>query len=62
MTESNLTRSPEMMSRGDSALLVVDVQEKLIPLIAQQETIVWNIRRLLEAAEILGLFVAATEQ
>ena len=62
MNESNLTRSPEMMSRGDTALLVIDVQEKLIPLITQQETIVWNIRRLLEAAEILGLFVAATEQ
>ncbi len=62
MTESNLTRSPEMMSRGDSALLVVDVQEKLIPLIAQQETIVWNIRRLLDATEVLDLFVVATEQ
>jgi len=62
MTESDLTRSPEMMSCGDTALLVVDVQEKLIHLIEQQETIVWNIRRLLDAAEILDLFVAATEQ
>ena len=29
-----LPRSPELMSRGDTALLVVDVQEKLVPAIA----------------------------
>ena len=34
MTEPLLKRSPELMSRGDTALLVVDVQEKLMPLIS----------------------------
>jgi nicotinamidase-related amidase len=62
MTEPLLKRSPELMSRGDTALLVVDVQEKLMPLIPQPETIIWNIRRLLDAARVLELFVAATEQ
>lgn len=57
-----LPRSPELMSRTDSALLVVDVQEKLIPLIAQHERIVWNIGRLLDGAKILGVRAAATEQ
>ena len=51
-----------MMSRGDTALLVVDVQEKLIPLIADHQRIVWNVRRLIEGAKILGIPVAATEQ
>ena len=59
---SALPRSPELMSRGDTALLVVDVQEKLIGAIADGPRVVWNVRRLIDAAKILGLPVAATEQ
>jgi nicotinamidase-related amidase len=55
-------RSPELMSRGDTALLVVDVQEKLLPLIGRRAQVVWNIRRLIDGARILGVDVAATEQ
>jgi nicotinamidase-related amidase len=55
-------RSPELMSRDDTALLVIDVQEKLIPLIRDQQRVVWNIRRLLDGAEILGVTKLATEQ
>lgn len=63
MSEPNrLPRSPELMSRTDSALLVVDVQEKLIPLIANNDRIVWNIGRLLDGAKTLGVRIAATEQ
>lgn len=50
------------MSRGDTGLLVVDVQEKLMPLIPRQAAIVWNIRRLIDGALLLGVPVAATEQ
>jgi nicotinamidase-related amidase len=50
------------MSRDDSALLVVDVQEKLIGFIPQHERIVWNIRRLIDGAKVLGVPVLATEQ
>ena len=50
------------MSRGDTALLVVDVQERLTPLIAGSARVVWNVRRLLDAAGILGLPVIGTEQ
>ena len=60
--ERRLPRSPELMSRGDSALLVVDVQEKLVPAIAQGARVVWNVRRLIDAAKVLGLPVTATEQ
>jgi nicotinamidase-related amidase len=59
---SELPRSPELMNRQDSALLVVDVQEKLISLIEDRKRIVWNIRRLLDAAGALGVPMAATEQ
>jgi len=62
-SENNaLPRSPELMNREDSALLVIDVQETLIKLIADRKRIEWNIRRLLDAAQALGLPIAATEQ
>ncbi len=57
-----LLRSPELMSIGDTALLVVDVQEKLVPLIADRERVVFNTRRLIDGAKVLGVPVAATEQ
>ena len=60
--ENALTRSSELLNRDDSALLVVDVQAKLLPLIPGQQRLVWNIRRLIDGAKILGVPVAATEQ
>ena len=59
---SSISRSPELMSVGDTALLVVDVQEKLIPSIIDHERLVWNVRRLVDGAKILGIPVVATEQ
>lgn len=57
-----LPRSPELMSHDDAGLLVVDVQQKLIGLLPGHRRIVWNIRRLTDAARLLGLPAAATEQ
>jgi nicotinamidase-related amidase len=57
-----LPRSPELMNRDDTALLVVDMQEKFLAVIPESARIVWNCRRLLDAAAALGLPVAATEQ
>jgi nicotinamidase-related amidase len=57
-----LPRSPEMMSRGDTALLVIDLQEKLLPAIEHGERVVWNARRLIDGAKLLGLPVVGTEQ
>jgi len=61
-TEPNFTRSPELMSPGDTALVVVDVQAKLMPMIRGQERIAWNLRRLLDGAEATGVTALATEQ
>jgi len=61
-TDERLPRSPELMSRDDTALLVVDMQERLLPFIRQGAQVIWNVRRLIDGARILGLEVAATEQ
>jgi len=55
-------RSPELMRRGDTGLLVVDVQTRLIAVQTGGEQVVWNVRRLLDGAKILGVQSAATEQ
>jgi len=55
-------RSAELMSVEDTALLVIDVQERLVPHILDHPRIVWNIRRLIDAAKILGVRIAGTEQ
>jgi nicotinamidase-related amidase len=57
-----LSRSGELMSAEDTVLVVVDVQEKLVPLIAGSKRILWNLRRLLDGADAVGLKTLATEQ
>ena len=53
---------PTQMSPSDTALLVVDVQEKLVPRIPGAEAMVRNIAFLIDGARLLGLPVLATEQ
>ena len=60
--DDSLVRSPLLMSRRDTGLLVIDVQEKLIPLIPGQRRLVWNIGRLLDAAAILNVPAAGPQQ
>lgn len=55
-------RSRQLMSRDTVAVLVIDVQEKLLPHIQNHSTIVWNIRRLLDGASVLNVSSMCTEQ
>ncbi len=55
-------RSPELMSPDDTALLVIDVQEKITPLMAGSDRAVWNIGRLIDGAKLLEVCTVATEQ
>jgi nicotinamidase-related amidase len=57
-----LPRSPELMRRGDTVLLAVDVQERLLAVVPDARRITWNCRRLLDGARILGVRTAVTEQ
>jgi nicotinamidase-related amidase len=55
-------RSRELLSRDDSRLLIVDVQEKFMPVIPVARQLVANCRKLIEGATILGVPTFATEQ
>jgi nicotinamidase-related amidase len=50
------------MSAGDTALLVIDVQEKLVPKIVEPDALVRNIGFLIDAARLLNMPVQCTEQ
>ena len=41
-------RSHELIGRGESRLLIVDVQEKLMPAIPVRESLIANCRKLIE--------------
>lgn len=55
-------RSPELLAARQSRLLIVDVQQKLVPLIDRAETMIAGCAKLIRGAEILGVPVFATEQ
>ena len=50
------------MSALDTGLLVIDVQEKLLPFIPDAKALVGNVAFLIEAARLLDMTVQATEQ
>ena len=58
--QSNL--SSRFLTRSDSILVVIDVQEKLVPVINNGEKVIGNIVKLLRFAKIIGLPVVITEQ
>ncbi len=60
--KSTYLRSPELLSRHESRLLIVDVQEKLVSKIVQLERMLANCRMLIQGAKILSVPVFATEQ
>lgn len=56
-----MERHPDLANAGDSLLLVIDPQEKLVRMIHNREEVVGNIARLLKFASIFSLPVILTE-
>lgn len=61
-SQDNYFRSPELMNQADTVLLIVDVQEKLLPLVPGGARLEWNVGRLIDASRILGIPYLLTEQ
>jgi nicotinamidase-related amidase len=55
-------RSELLLDRAGSALLVIDIQERLLPAILEKDQVVARCRLLLEAARALGIPTLATVQ
>ena len=52
----------DLIRQEDAVIVVIDIQEKLVPAMAEGEKIVANTKRLLGLAEVMNLPVIATEQ
>jgi nicotinamidase-related amidase len=50
------------LRKAESALLVIDIQERLLPAIFERERVVQNTVRLIKGSAILGIPIFATEQ
>ncbi|MGB7324157.1 MAG: isochorismatase family protein [Rubripirellula sp.] len=55
-------RSANLLAPDRSGLLVIDIQEKLVPAIRSADNVIAETVRLIEAAELLGVPAAATVQ
>ena len=51
-----------LMDKEQSALLVIDIQERLLPVMNEPDMVVENTRRLINGASILGVDMLASEQ
>lgn len=61
-SNSNWHRSSQLLSPLRSLLVVVDVQERLLPSISEKDRLAGSIRFLLDAASILNVRTVLTEQ
>jgi nicotinamidase-related amidase len=60
---NDMYTSPSPLLKGDDALLVViDMQERLLPVIAEKEKVIENVLNLVKFAPIIGLPIVLTEQ
>ncbi|SFJ05970.1 hydrolase [Planctomicrobium piriforme] len=62
MTEPGYHRSPELLNAGTSRLVIVDVQEKLLPVIPESEAVVANCIKLVKGSALLQVPCSITEQ
>jgi nicotinamidase-related amidase len=53
---------PPLLRADDTVLVVIDMQELLLPVIADKEGVIENVLKLLKLAPIIGLPIVLTEQ
>ncbi len=47
---------------GNTALLLIDIQEKLVKVIPNDKTLIFNLKKLVDACSLLGVSIYITEQ
>jgi nicotinamidase-related amidase len=57
-----LKRHPKLLDKNGTALLVIDIQEKILPVIFEHERVLKNTKKLISGFKILQLPVFYTEQ
>ncbi|MGL1935932.1 MAG: hydrolase [Fibrobacterales bacterium] len=62
MKQGALQHSDALLNLDKSVLLIIDIQERLVPSVFNAEEVLANTALLLESARVLGVPVLATEQ
>lgn len=57
-----MNRHPNLLQRSRSALLIIDVQEKFVPVISEFDRIETNISTLIQGCSLMGVSTFYTEQ
>ena len=60
--QNHINRFDKLLSIETSTLLIIDIQEKILPVIHQNETVVENTIKLIKGFRVLGLPIYYTEQ
>ena len=60
--QNHIKRFDKLLSIETSTLLIIDIQEKILPVIHQNETVVENTIKLIKGFRVLGLPIYYTEQ
>lgn len=55
-------KNQELLSKEGAALVIIDIQEKLFPHMAEKDRIAQNVAKLLKFAEIMKIPIVLTEQ
>src|SRR5882672_8371207 len=58
----SMQRTSPRLTRSQSGLVVVDIQERLLPFIFEKDQLIQSSVRLIKGAAILGIPIFATEQ
>ena len=61
MSDQHSSKSP-MLTLDDSLLVIIDMQDRLLPVIAEKERIIEDVVKLVKFSHIIGLPVVLTEQ
>jgi nicotinamidase-related amidase len=57
-----MKHSKYFLNKEDAVLLLIDLQEKLMPVISSQDTVSKNVNTLIKAAQIMEIPIVLTEQ
>lgn len=55
-------RNPKILLTSSTALLIIDLQEKILPVILNSESVLANVVKLIKGFKVLGLPIFFTEQ
>ena len=61
-SENNFTNNSQTILEDETLLLIVDVQQKLITNIKDNQLLIFNIKKLIDTCNLLNVHIAITEQ